>query len=1131
MHIPESSPIKPSIDPSTSARAEPSSHIRIGQRDKAIDAVGIGIIKNAPSIEAESPSEEEYLDALMKALDELQVDAVLDDFFDGLAPLNEGEEVEKARDKFLQEEFWKTSKPATEDLDDILKDTSSLRTLEEDDEFLEESQEHPTENSTDELDKLFEELGANPSERRASSDSDIEEIERFLHELDAANEQPAVAVKHTWEEKGKAKADKKRLSQSSESSSSASDLSSSSRSRTPSLIGERIEKLSRDLEIIPKSSSSSSTQLAGSASTSSSSAADRSIALTIYRYVLKHLPRGIARYFSILVVKDGRISISDISNKMIPRLAPRFMKDLSPDQLRNLTQKQFDQMSQDQFAAIGPKLNELGPANLAYIISNRLDEDHRTVFLTMIAEKWGDGDIKDKELKKLFSKLKTENIVDFFGYLDKHEEYTEILTGIFPLAFREEMLEEDLISKLPPILIGDLSNEKLRDLTPKHFDQLNTEQLFAIGPDLEALGHKNLAYIISNKLDHDQRIAFLTNIAGKWGNGRLDDKDLVKLFAELGDTITSDFLSELYATNHELFTEIYPNVFAKTVIHADESYLAELLANPENQKKADSSIVVRNSSGQRESLTPSVIMMKDAHRNRYIINGEDIDPAKKLPMRKEAVYESLYEAAGKNDKLTKQLELFLTQDTISGTTGAYLQKFSVNMAVNPNVSQTYYVLDVFPPNPNDPEDQGFVKVLIINNLTLMDVKVSTDDPSAPPLGYAQAKTIISIPTEDLLDGKTERASVDFNLSPVFDAPPDQLKEPAKYLKKGEDTFDIALVDYEYNEVQFEDDSQTSSDLSNLPFATRQGKLKDQLETNYEDSVAVEYVSQRLHIDQKMKRSMQYDAILAPIQKGIANSLEELKELYAGNGQILEIIDEIEESSKLEENAGKDLATIAKEVTEDLRKTNTSLKFPSDLYGTHLTDPKMRDNMIKGDEEVIKELLLKEMAPFKGKELSAKRKEEIKEKILTELENLGQQAEIKIAELSQMLDHEQKTVESFKSQLLEVLEDASNGADRQEQREIYDDRIAELKEEFNLMKYGDTDADAVTDILELCLEEVSGSLKKVLDPKNGKIEDQINEKFESAKLAMTDIKVNFPERGKIYAEILLDKFFDAREVFS
>lgn len=1129
MNVPPPSSSQPNALPSVRLdqpqQAQLHQVVGVAPSDKATH-VANDLLKSMPSSnEPLDISEEKYIDALTKALDEPELDHLLNEILDGRPPASEREE--KQAEKILQEYFGeipettKEHKPVAKDeeLDDILNDTSSLRKLEEEDESLEEKTPTETDETVDELEKFYQELGPT-----------------FDGKEPGVKDTP---VKHSWEEKGKEKVDKtsESTTASNSRSRSSSDLSSSSRSRAPSLIGEKIEKISREWGIIPKSSSSSSTQSAGSASTSSSSATDRSIALTIYRYVLKHLPRGIARYFSRLVVKDGRISISDISNKMIPRLSPRLMKDLSPDQLRNLTSKQFDQMSQAQFAAIGPKINDLGPDNLAYIISNRLDEDRRTVFLTMIAEEWGDGNITDKKLEKLFSKLEPEDIVDFFGYLDKHDDYTEILSGIFPLAFRDEMLDVDLISKLPPSLISDLSTEELQSLTPEHFDQMSESQLFAIGPrKLEDIGAKNMAYIIDNRLDETAANNFLIDISQRCVQGYLDDALVAKLFTELGFEKTSDFLSELYEKNHDLFTEIYPKVFDKTVIHADESYIAELLVNPENKKAADS-VIVRNSSGQSESLTPSVIMMKDAHRNRYIINGKDIDPAKKLPMRKEAVYESLYEAAGKNDKLTKQLELFLTQDTISGTTGAFLKKFSANMTVNPNVSQTYYVLDVFLPDPKNSKDQGFVRALVINDLTLMDVKASTEDPSTPPIGYAQVKTTISIPLDDLLAGKTDRASVDFNLSPVFDTPPDQLKEPAKYLKKGEDTFDIALVDYEYKEVQFEDDSQTSSDLSYLSFAAKQGKLKDQLETNYEDSVAVEYVSQRLGANKK-DRALKMTDITSSLKKDEASSLEGLRELFKDDDFGLALISEIEEFSKLPKNADKDLMTIANQFKKDVTDVNLKLKVPREAYG--VADSKWLASFAAKDAEIIKEMVLKEIKPFEREKITPEIKEQILNQISANIDKMEKKASKQIADLESSLEESGAEIDEFKEELVEILKKASEAPKTKGKyrvtydRETYDKEIGKLKERFGLGDLATEDSDLVTDIFELCLEDISQSLSGLLEQARGRdvrIKAQIEERFNRSKMAFYENEVYFPERGKIYAEILLDKFLDTREFFS
>lgn len=811
---------------------------------------------------------------------------------------------------------------------------------------------------------------------------------------------------------------------------------------------------------------------------------DQSLAWNFYLAMLRRLPCGLGRVFAKFAVKNGKIQISEVEAKSIPKLSPSLIRLLSPQQLKELTPSELDRLDSRQIFAIGPRLKELGASNMAHIINHRLEPDGKISYLLDIARQWNQDQVDDAQVKGLLSRLEMGDIEQFLIQLEKNDfdQYEAIL----------------------PLIFSSLNSSQFREMDEKLIKDIRADHL-------EAIGVETLGYLIAQKLDESDSIALLDGVIQRYSDGEIESHKVAGLLQAIGKEKKEAFLIALKTSAPDLFAEIYPMAFEKTVVGYS---VPELLAD-QSFIDAPTKLKVTNSEGEEEVLIPLKIFDRDALGETYTFNGIDIDPIDRgleinlrpslgvvtndtsMP-RPAFVLEQLYEATGRNSELTKKVQILINQGTLAEPTKSFLEKYTLGLQVGFSILSTHHYLDITPPDPLAPNDAGSVNVKIENTVELLDIATRNS------LGFMQMQTAISIPTNNLISGNGKKGQMQTAFSRVM---------PTKL---------------ELNEILTE---KTSKKL----FGPDQFKLKEELEEHYSDAKALEYASQRISIDNKLIRSVEIDAVKRLMRVSPERKLEEFQDANTQFGARLDVIHEIVENLRLPENSEKTTSDVANEVFDGLREVN-ELDFPNNVYGVELKDPSLRDNMVKRDCEIVQNMVLEEMEPYENKKLTSEEKSEIKANVLGAINKMDVEAQKQIEALNRELTEDEEVIGRFKKDLFVVMQEVLQEP-KEKQLNDFQEKISRLKKDFSLEEFREGEALPVEDIMELCLGEMiqhlSGDIKDAVGSKNTDLvlQSKIEERFAFAKLALYENQINFPDRAARYAKMLVDRFFRVREAYS
>lgn len=430
---------------------------------------------------------------------------------------------------------------------------------------------------------------------------------------------------------------------------------------------------------------------------------DRSKAFKVWRSVILHLPKSLAKKAISFSVKLGIVQIKDMDPSLIVRLSSRNIKEVPIPQLRKLSNEDLVKLNDAQIFAIGPyKLKELSSEKAAVVI-NHLDGEQANNFLIKFKEFYEKDKIGGDYVSKLYDKLEPNN---------------------------KAYLGADIL--IEQVGLENASHE-INKMTPYNAEILLKE--FAVKINKAEINFESAApFYKALNLDNKAVINFHL-VGGGEPKGNL-------------------FLHKLKFLR---FQEL--RNFGEVVVKGDTALLTDVF-----RKGAEAS---DRSEGKETLGDTGIKLLKqfkrDAISSSYTVNGARVDPDFKKPAEERwyPVLRDIYQSSRLDAKMTQSLQLILQQGTSKEMFEQAADHYGLlsgrQYALTPMIGVTNQTVDY---DVNIDNKKKEVTIRISSSLVITD---QTED---TPIGKAVGATIIKISKEDLREGRADRAEVSYSFSPV-----------------------------------------------------------------------------------------------------------------------------------------------------------------------------------------------------------------------------------------------------------------------------------------------------------------------------------------------------------------------------
>ncbi|MGK5594971.1 MAG: hypothetical protein ACSNEK_06400 [Parachlamydiaceae bacterium] len=729
-----------------------------------------------------------------------------------------------------------------------------------------------------------------------------------------------------------------------------------------------------------------------------------------------------------------------------------------------------------------------------------------------------------------------------------------------------EELDPEMITKLSSKWIGRVSPDQFRQLETRHFDAMSQSQLFAIGPNrLEEIGPRNMAYIVMHRLEPDAGNNFIEWIAEQSFNGEFAQESVKELFHELGEKKTNGFLRSLvlqreFMKKHDKddegdkisrkFAYLYRLLKGPAEFSFSSEVLQDVLEGKEDsfQKLEEKSFSIPRADGSKVSLTPIKIIVEDAGRINFMINGEQINTQVDKDEAYQLLLTAIYEGAEGDEDLVERIQYFINQ---GGAFGAFQEAVMFPRYVGGELEDLYVGGEL--EDLSDPLvglgrrrpviqidiDRASNKIIIKNKITFP----LTDTSNGTTFGYVKAEGEFKLPIDELKSGKIPNATDEWKVSRVY--------KTLKELEVGEGVHPERQVEGGYKALEKDLRSRISTD-KNAVFQRKQTELEE----HYSDSLALELSLQK----------MTYLADTRTRVRQAANqdlSIEQLREKFQNDPLALEAVNKIH--AALGENAAK--TGVLFDETRPLERNDISiLDKVYEKWGMLVEAPRgakyfgfmaskdQSPNALawESDQQMVRELILKALGQYQDQGIDQEQKDKIRKEVLFELNQRIDEAKKNVIYIKKLVGTFPDTVEdehvayakkkdftyrdefnNFREDLIKVIKAGYANARGKAKNitkpsealakavvyEIPENDLQALREKYI---EGQT-SDGVSEILiGDIFEEVLNALSLKEYRKGQYIERYADQLIEDAMVTFFDTPVNFPDKAKALAEALLDE---------
>lgn len=216
------------------------------------------------------------------------------------------------------------------------------------------------------------------------------------------------------------------------------------------------------------------------------------------------------------------------------------------------------------------------------------------------------------------------------------------------------------------------------------------------------------------------------------------------------------------------------------------------------------------------------------------------------------------------------------------------------------------------------------------------------------------------------------------------------------------------------------------------------------------------------------------------------------------------------------------------VKKAIRK-NKSIIDPNYFYGIKIETKRLKKTKQKSDQFKVQEIIMKELEPYEGKNLSLADKRKIRENVTKEIKNLRNYGLNNKENLDEIIDNNSEKITGFKKDLKKAFIEFA----KDKNRDLFEEKLTKIKIDYGIPTRQEklemtefNDELTINDVFEDCLADVAKFSNRIIAMEKRKaIEEAIDEAFSRAIMFNYDTPLNFPDFAKEYAILMLDEILN------